>query len=191
MRWRIPLLGLVLLLVGGELSAQDVCPVQGAWQLESLTFNGEAWELGAYQQIKLLTASHFAWQGVPEVGDTLGVYGLVVPRGRHPGRRANEVGSYCRGLAPDQVGLGHNQRSVHTGRYALLARRRGGFESLRAYFRKLLSLRVLQTRDGDPAVPFFCSSRFAREWRAGRTMSCWTPPRRSTPPPPLTSQFHR
>jgi hypothetical protein len=74
MRWRIPLLGLVLLLVGGELSAQDVCPVQGAWQLESLTFNGEAWELGAYQQIKLLTASHFAWQGVPEVGDTLGVY---------------------------------------------------------------------------------------------------------------------
>ena len=74
MRWRIPLLGLVLLLVGGELSAQDVCPVQGAWQLESLTFDGEAQELGAYQQIKLLTASHFAWQGVPEVGDTLGAY---------------------------------------------------------------------------------------------------------------------
>ena len=74
MRWRIPLLGLVLILVGGPLSAQDVCQVQGAWQLESLTIDGEAYPLGAYKQIKLLTASNFAWQGVPEVGDTLGVF---------------------------------------------------------------------------------------------------------------------
>ncbi len=74
MRWRIPLLGLVLLLVGGQLSAQEACPVQGVWQLESMTIDGKASPLGAYKQIKILTESHFTWQGVPEVADTLGVF---------------------------------------------------------------------------------------------------------------------
>jgi hypothetical protein len=74
MRWRIPLLGLVLLLVGGQLSAQDVCQVQGLWQIESLTIDGEARELGDGKMIKLVTASHFAWQDVPEVADTLGAF---------------------------------------------------------------------------------------------------------------------
>jgi hypothetical protein len=71
MRWRIPLLGLVLLLVGGELSAQDVCPVQGVWQLESMAWDGEALEVEDYMQIKLVTGSYFAWQGAQQVADTL------------------------------------------------------------------------------------------------------------------------
>ena len=70
MRWRIPLLGLVLLLVGGELSAQDACPVQGIWKLESQAFNGEARDVSEFKQIMVVTSSHSAWMRVPNGADT-------------------------------------------------------------------------------------------------------------------------
>ena len=69
MRWRIPLLGLVLLLFGGQLFAQDDCG-QGVWKLESQAFNGEAMDLETFTQIRVVTSSHSAWMRVPDGADT-------------------------------------------------------------------------------------------------------------------------
>lgn len=74
MHWRFLFVGLVLLAAVNALPAQDACPVEGAWQLESFIMDGEEYPLGAYVQVKVLTGSHFAWQGVPQAGDTEGSF---------------------------------------------------------------------------------------------------------------------
>jgi predicted ester cyclase len=42
---------------------QPGCPVQGVWQLESATADGEAVEVGAWRQMKMITGSNFTWVG--------------------------------------------------------------------------------------------------------------------------------
>lgn len=69
MRWRIPVLALLLLLVGRQLSAQDDCG-QGIWKLESQAVNGEAMDLETFTQIRVVTSSHSAWMRVPDGADT-------------------------------------------------------------------------------------------------------------------------
>lgn len=52
---------LVLVLpFGTQLQAQAPCPVQGTWQLESATMDGQPESVG-WSQIKLVTATHFAF----------------------------------------------------------------------------------------------------------------------------------
>jgi hypothetical protein len=42
---------------------QAGCPVQGVWQLESATVDGEEREVGEWRQMKMIHGSHFAWVG--------------------------------------------------------------------------------------------------------------------------------
>ena len=42
---------------------QPGCPVQGVWQLESATADGEAQEVGDWRQMKVISGSHFTWVG--------------------------------------------------------------------------------------------------------------------------------
>ena len=51
-------------LLGGEtntITAVAPCAVQGVWMLESVTSDGKAEPLGKRRQIKILTATHYAW----------------------------------------------------------------------------------------------------------------------------------
>jgi hypothetical protein len=75
---RAILLILLLTIPTSSLGAQDACPVQGVWQLESSSMNGQNQPLDSRSQIKLVTATHWAFiaqsEGPAELrtrGDTL------------------------------------------------------------------------------------------------------------------------
>lgn len=39
------------------------CPVQGVWQLQSVTADGKQMDLAGWKQMKIITKSHYAWVG--------------------------------------------------------------------------------------------------------------------------------
>lgn len=67
----------------GSSAARAACPVQGSWELVSVTTDGQAQQMGQWRQIKLVTGTHYAWVGqatdaatqpLQSVADSLAAY---------------------------------------------------------------------------------------------------------------------
>jgi hypothetical protein len=64
MRYRVLMIALGVGLVAGWVRPSQVpCPVRGAWALDSVTVDGTVEPLGQWRQIKVLTATRYAWVG--------------------------------------------------------------------------------------------------------------------------------